>query len=519
MKRASLIILIATSLLIVEPRTYSSVNAVTWGTITPLPGPDPNVNVFPKTLQLSNGSVWLIWEKAVTGLLGEIYLMTYNIYGWSGETRLVSSVYDDIAPSAIQLANGTIMVVWSRGTGMTGTYDIWGMGYNGARWTSPTPLVVAPGDDLDPDLAITGNGNIWMVWSRATSTNGQGDLYYKIYNGSTWGPEQPIATDALHEEKLPSVTVTADGRVWVVYEANYLTTPQIWYKTWNGMVWTNPAPLTNTVNIDKWPSVAQDRNGSIWVFWSRELPNGTSAGQTLYQWDLFYKNSTNNGASWSPDTTIVPNINGDEQHPAIMQGADKTLWVVFDSTQSLANPYGTPNLYMVKSGIIKAHDVAVGSTAQSPASPRTGEMVTFYASVSDPGDYAETSQVKFYVNTTFIGTSTVSISPGSTVTVAFTWDSTGYKPSRYPTRATIDQVPYEIFIQNNSANSTLLLVPRGDVNRDGTVNIVDLSIIASHFGATQATPGYVPDADLNHDGVINIVDLTICAADFGKTVS
>ena len=53
-----------------------------------------------------------------------------------------------------------------------------------------------------------------------------------------------------------------------------------------------------------------------------------------------------------------------------------------------------------------------------------------------------------------------------------------------------------------------------DVNRDGIVNIVDLTLVASNFGKTGQN-----SADVNGDGIVNIVDLTLVAAAFGNTAS
>ena len=49
-----------------------------------------------------------------------------------------------------------------------------------------------------------------------------------------------------------------------------------------------------------------------------------------------------------------------------------------------------------------------------------------------------------------------------------------------------------------------------DVNDDGVVDIVDLTLVASNFGKQGEN-----DADVNDDGVVNIVDLTLVAAAFG----
>ena len=53
--------------------------------------------------------------------------------------------------------------------------------------------------------------------------------------------------------------------------------------------------------------------------------------------------------------------------------------------------------------------------------------------------------------------------------------------------------------------------PAWDVNKDGVVNILDLTLVASHFGET----GDI-NADVNGDGVVNILDLTLVASHFGE---
>ena len=50
----------------------------------------------------------------------------------------------------------------------------------------------------------------------------------------------------------------------------------------------------------------------------------------------------------------------------------------------------------------------------------------------------------------------------------------------------------------------------GDVNGDGTVNILDIVFVASHFGEAGATA-----ADLNGDGTVNIQDLVLVANSLG----
>ena len=49
----------------------------------------------------------------------------------------------------------------------------------------------------------------------------------------------------------------------------------------------------------------------------------------------------------------------------------------------------------------------------------------------------------------------------------------------------------------------------GDLNKDGQVNIFDLSILLSHWGTADAT------SDVNHDGTVNIFDLSTLLSHWG----
>jgi hypothetical protein len=68
---------------------------------------------------------------------------------------------------------------------------------------------------------------------------------------------------------------------------------------------------------------------------------------------------------------------------------------------------------------------------------------------------------------------------------------------------------------NVNATSTVINVQNllGDINGDGTVNIIDVAIVARAFGSKRGD-----ETDLNNDGIINIIDISLVAREFGKTV-
>jgi PKD repeat protein len=56
----------------------------------------------------------------------------------------------------------------------------------------------------------------------------------------------------------------------------------------------------------------------------------------------------------------------------------------------------------------------------------------------------------------------------------------------------------------------------GDLNGDGTVDILDAIIFGNSFGKSVGDPDFNPKADLNGDGTINILDAIILAIHFGQ---
>ena len=57
-----------------------------------------------------------------------------------------------------------------------------------------------------------------------------------------------------------------------------------------------------------------------------------------------------------------------------------------------------------------------------------------------------------------------------------------------------------------------------DLNRDGTVTIVDIATMATAFGSTPASTNWNVAADIDNDGDVDIVDIAKAAIYFGKTL-
>jgi len=119
--------------------------------------------------------------------------------------------------------------------------------------------------------------------------------------------------------------------------------------------------------------------------------------------------------------------------------------------------------------------------------------------------------------TTPVDTKEITLTAGSSADIKFTWNTTGYAQESYVIWAYAEPVLGEKETGNNSFYDGLVLVTIvGDVNGDGTVDIYDLILVASAFGANQGGPGYSPNSDINNDGTIDIYDLILVASHFGE---
>ena len=72
-----------------------------------------------------------------------------------------------------------------------------------------------------------------------------------------------------------------------------------------------------------------------------------------------------------------------------------------------------------------------------------------------------------------------------------------------------------LFLMSSTAHAANI---QGDVNGDGVVNILDLTLVASHFGES-VDASEEPNPDINGDGIVNIQDLVLVTSNFGQSES
>jgi hypothetical protein len=484
-----------------------------------------SVDTLPAALQASDGTIWLAWESFKTRT--DVYYQRMRTDGTIVTPIQIltdSSTGFNRAPTLAQLQNGTIFLAWAGN--VTGLFKIYAKTYNGTVWTQPSQVTFGSGDDQVPKFTVAQDGTLWLVWERDLSFSSR-QVFYKTLRGNVWSGDTQLTTD-LTLNTLPNVATIKGGSIWVSWSkfqpsgSSY----NIFYQTFNGTTWSSQIALT-VINLstfgDTHPDIVQDRNGTIWAFFSREMKLTTN----IFQDKLWYKFSGNAGLTWSADAqlTFGGNANNtiDDEEPIAIQAVDKSLWIFYSSD---ATGIGSLfDIYYIKTNAIwPVHDLAVTKIQVSPLMIRTWETSNISVTVTDLGDFPDNAQLTVQaVNKTVFTVGTASHFLAATISLVFnfTWTPNSAPPGRYTIVASVTPPPGETIgasLDGTLRFRSLGVLYLGDVNRDGCVNIVDAAIMAVAYGSTPSSPNWNPAADVNRDGVVNIIDFAILGNSYGKCI-
>ena len=486
------------------------------------------LDMLSSALQASNGTMWIAWQSNRNGQTTGRYDVVYRTYTngvWSVDHNLTNSG-QNANPSLVQLANGTIAAFW--GLKPSHSYEIFYAQYRTSGWTAPVQITTTSLNDTSPSAAVGRDGTIWLVWSRWNSTNHSvpaiKQLFYKTFKNGAWSPEAQLTTDS-NQNYGVEVAMGKDGIVRVTWSKGAAGgTYQLYTKTYNGAVWSPDTQIVSSSSTDEHPSMMQDRNGTLWLFWGRLIV----VSPTVQYYALIGKYSYNMGATWSPEISLTnTSTSVDSFMPSAVQSSFgvKALWVFY--TSNLSEPdYDV--FALMSTGVSPVHDVTISGVSSSNNLGTSWEypgglksvgqnaIVTVTVPVLNIGDYLENVVVTLSstnTTTTTIGTLSNLVGPGNLLNFYFYWNTTNVPAARYGFSISIAVLPGETLgnmgDNSYSAKNQVHILPLGDVDQDGAVTIIDVSIFFHDYNALRGTANYNPYCDITNTGIINIIDVGI----------
>lgn len=546
--------------------TCSPSQSPAWQNCGPIESPN-GISVQPSAIQASDGTLRMVW----TGHLTSNYLILYAARASDGSWNPGSSITPlggiNQNPTIVQLTNGTLVVFWAYKATSSRHYQLYYVSQNGGLFSkqyTPVPLATPTSlNDTLPTATVGKDGTVWLVWTRDNSTSAGNtpvmrQLWFKTLKGTVWSSEQPLASPSnsgwnsandANWNFQPSVLVGKDGLVRVAFSRGQSSMGnfQIDDTTYNGSVWTAPVQLSTTTSGDVNPSIIEDRNGTLWVFWAAFVPVGTSSAYVIYE-----KSSVDNGATWLPSSenaltgTSCP-VSGciDSEYPAAVQSSsptDKNIWVFYAS-----NPVANFNIWALETTtpISPVHDVAISYFSSNVSQlyqggfhePYTASGVPIIQSAvvqvlvvfQNAGDFPENVTIHLTAtNTTTnygLPVQVLQVPAGTSSIAYFYFNTTNVKPARYGISGNAS-IPVETLGNRQdgllSTPNLIHVLPLGDVDQDGSVTITDVTVIFYNYGFTCYTPATCSPrfvaaqwGDVNGNGIIDISDAGVVAHNFG----
>jgi parallel beta-helix repeat protein len=213
-------------------------------------------------------------------------------------------------------------------------------------------------------------------------------------------------------------------------------------------------------------------------------------------WDKGYPSG---GNYWS-DYNGTDLYNGPYQNETESDGIGDRPYNITAENQDrypLMNPWTSP-------------DIAVVNVTSSKTLIGQGFALNINVTITNQGNKIESFNVTISANTTSIASQTTVLTSGNSATLSFTWNTTGFAYGNYTINACAWPVPGETnTASNNLTGGVVTVTIPGDVNHDGTVNILDTIIVGSAFLATSSSSNWNPNTDINSDNVVNMLDAII----------
>ncbi|MGB9720620.1 MAG: hypothetical protein ACPL28_03955 [bacterium] len=251
----------------------------------------------------------------------------------------------------------------------------------GISWDPETVIVDTPAVYPGPpavSLAVSDSGGVHIVWCDYLRGNDD-EIFYKrsTNSGTTWFPDTVLTRDDFMVEADSWASIATSGQfIHVVWHDCKWDGSQfnwdIFYKrsTDNGTHWESDQRLTVHPGSSGPPSIAASdhmvyvvwydlRDGNPEIYFKRSTNNGatwgpdtrlTSDGANSYlptiganslsvhiawfdnrdgDWEIYYKRSTDGGNTWNDDTRLTSSI-GESYHPSIAVSGERIHLVWYD---------------------------------------------------------------------------------------------------------------------------------------------------------------------------------------------
>ena len=263
---------------------------------------------------------------ALFGLIVSLSALAAHAQGFSAPKNLSNSPGSSSEPRIAVDGRGNINIVWNDNS--SGAFDIFFTRSSnlGTTFSAPHNISNNSGGSFIPQMALDGNGNIYVVWTDNTAGNDEILFSHSVDGGATFSPPKNISNNNGNSFNT-QIAVDTGGNVNVVWEDSTPGNLDIFFarSTDGGISFSAPQDISNNVGNSEIPQIGVDHSGDINVVWQDDTPGNL---------DVFFSRSTNGGASFSAPTDLSNN-SGASIFPEIAVDDVGNINIVWEDTTAL----------------------------------------------------------------------------------------------------------------------------------------------------------------------------------------
>lgn len=253
------------------------------------------------------------------------------------------------------------------------------------------------------------------------------------------------------------------------------------------------------------------------ITWEASDPDGDSL-----TYSILYSND--NGSTWIPLAIDLPETNYNWNTAGFRGGSENLIKIIatdgINSGEDISNGSFT---------ILVCDDIAITNVTPSKTVVGQGYSVHLNVTVANQGNYPETFDITLYVGD-WNETRTIYLLDGTSTTITFTLNTTGFAKGNYTIWAYAKPVPDEINTTDNTKyfDGIVKVTIPGDVTGDFKVSMNDIVAVCDAFGSTIGADGnywhrprcilcpHNPNLDIDWNTQADMGDIVTALDHFGQ---
>jgi hypothetical protein len=294
---------------------YKLFDGVTWSGDERLTD-DPDDARYPSIAWAPGGELHLVWTDSRDGFWN-IYYKRFDGMTWGSDVRLAAYSADQSLPCIAVDADKNLHVVWYDNRN-GGNDEIYYRKFDGMTWGPETRLTSASGDSWTPAIVADDYGNLHVAWH--DHRNNDYEIYYKRFNGAIWEPDQRL-TDAAGISANAALSIDITGKIHLTWNDNRTGNHEIYRRILDGVIWGGEEQITDYEGTSKQASAVCDNSGNIHVAWQDNRGG---------EYAICHK--VHDGVAWTDDSRLTPTPSKAE-HPSLAADLTGRVHIVWHDTR------------------------------------------------------------------------------------------------------------------------------------------------------------------------------------------